>query len=41
MLTSKNYNKRAPGAAGAGESKVVLVIRVDTVRGGRKGDPQH
>ena len=44
LENSKNnnyyYNNRVPGAAG-GLNKTVPASTVDTLRGGRKGDPQH
>ena len=39
-INNNNYD-RVPGAAGGAGKQVVPTISVDTLRGGRKGDPQH
>ena len=43
ITTEKNnYNYNGvPGPAGGGVERGVPAIRVDAVRGGRKGDPKH
>ena len=40
-INNVNYYNRVPGVAGGGRTKFVPAISVDTLRGGRKGDPQH
>ena len=40
MEKRNNYYKRVPGAAGVSK-RVDPAIRVDKLRGRRKGDPQH
>ena len=36
-----NNNNRAPGPAGGGRKRGGPAMTVDTLRGGRKGDPKH
>ena len=41
LIKKRDYENRAPGAAGGGEKTAVPAISVGTLRGGRKGDPRH
>ena len=38
---SNHNNNSVPGAAEGGGTRAALAISVDTLRGGRKGVPQH